>query len=149
MRCAVCLGAALVLAGCSFLRPVPPMPTAMPPAVISLPIHASSSVHMAAIRGVLVVDGECLFLTGDGSTRVGIAWPAGSSWSVAAQAVVVNGVSSRVGETVLLSGGAYDPSPEDIEITPWIAAPVPECLGDKFWLAGSIATLPNPSGPNS
>jgi hypothetical protein len=122
------------------------MPTATPPAVISLPIHASSSVHLAAIQGILVMEGECLFLTGDGRTRIGIAWPAGSSWSVAAQAVVVNGMPGRVGETLQLSGGAYDLSAEDIELTPWIAAPAPQCLGDAFWLAGSITGVPNPSG---
>ncbi len=69
----------------------------------------------ALIEGVLVRDGDCLFV-GDGApgTRFAVLWPFGTSWDEDAQEVVTaGGIRIRLG-SMLSAGGGYG-SPDTLQ----------------------------------
>jgi hypothetical protein len=133
MTIVVCVGA------CSE-PPEPSRPTpsqASPAVMVSLPIHPSPVTPDALFVGRLEVHDECLFLaTVDG--EIGVAWPTGTRWDARRQAITVRGVTAAAGDTVRLGGGFYDIGLDDIDTSPWITPPRPECLGDAFIFVGSL-----------
>lgn len=61
----------------------------------------------AEVRGVLELDGECLYVAlDDVGERYPVVWPAGTRWDAANQAVVtVRGESMAIGDEVYGGGG--------------------------------------------
>jgi len=70
--------------------------------------RSSSQDGMAAeVRGVLELDGECLYVALDEvGERYPVVWPAGTRWDASNQAVITSrGISMAVGDEVYGSGG--------------------------------------------
>jgi hypothetical protein len=127
--------------GCSAPPPPPAdvSPAPSPDVVVSLPIHPNPYTPSALFVGTLEVDGRCLFLIAEDGRRLGVAWRVGTLWNASRRSITVMGVEARAGETVHLGGGYYDIGPEDIDGTPWVNAPLPECLGDAFIFVGRLS----------
>lgn len=139
-----------VLAGCGPI--VPPskadfVPSSAPLVALNiwLPIHPNTATNDALVRGTLQADGRCLFVVTPDGTRLGVAWPAGSRWDPTRTVITVKGVEAAIGQPVAIGGGSADVTLENINRTPWISRPRPECLGDGFIFAGSLATEAVPS----
>jgi len=138
------------MAGCgpSILSPAPTpgnsASPAPPPAIsILLPTHPHAITLDALLQGRLVVQGGCLFVEGSKGSKTGVAWPAGSRWDALRQAIVIKGVEvASAGQEVRVGGGLFDVTVETINDFEWINPPLPQCLGDYFWIAGAISTGP-------
>lgn len=111
--------------------------------VMRYPERSSSQEGMAAeVRGVLELDGECLYVALDEvGERYPVVWPAGTRWDADAQVVVPpQGESMGVGDEVYGGGGYL--YVEDVEriAGSQASALAAECVDNAY---GEIAVVNN------
>ena len=135
------------IAGCNpEASPISPSPSAglSPGSPLAVPVNVSVAIHPnvatndALVIGTIEVEGACLFIVTPDGLRLGVAWPAGTTWNPFRTSITVRGQEAIAGEDVEIGGGSADVTSENIASTPWIVRPLPECLGDGFIFAGSV-----------
>jgi hypothetical protein len=96
----------------------------------------------AEIRGMLELDGGCLYVTlADIGERYPLVWPAETSWDAVAQSVVlVDGTVLDMGTQVLGGGGFFDVVTVDRLLGSEAASVVERCLDNRY---GEIAFVNN------
>ncbi len=103
-------------------------------------LRPSADMNMAALEGVLIVDGPCLYVTGTGGSG-GRTMPAftitGARWDVSTQALVVAGVRITNGQRVRLTGG----SPPTSGGLDWVQQPAPSCDKSDLFITGAIEPM--------
>jgi hypothetical protein len=111
--------------------------------VIRYPVSSNSDYGMAAeIRGVLVRDGQCLYVeeTGIGE-RFPILWPAGTTWEESTQSVMPpSGPPIPVGANVRGSGGYLKVSEVERLASPEASVAAGSCVDNQH---GEIAVVNN------
>lgn len=108
----------------------------------TIALFAPQPVHDALLEARLLSSGGCLFLEARDGTTYGVAWPADKArWDSATSEIVVGNSRAAVGDFVFVGGGGADVTRENIADSGWgwIEAPRAECLGDSFFIAGSIS----------
>ena len=143
-RLALLLSAAaiLVLSACA-TRPSPSPVERLP---VSVSRYVSRDVQAAAVIGRLRESDGCLFL-GTDQGRLGLSWPADTSWDPVRHILIVGGVHVSLGEVVMLGGGPFEITPGTMNRMAWVAPPKRECFGDRFWLVSDVTPDPPlPSG---
>lgn len=135
----------VLLDGCAL---PPPPPNTIEPLPVSLARHPGTLSLNALLRGPLVVSQGCIFLAFD-EHLVGVSWPSDTHWDPIARILTSGGVQARLGQRVMLTGGRFDLTPENIGQGIWIDPPLPKCLGDSFWRVGlmELDTLSSPTPP--
>lgn len=105
-------------------------------------LQPSASTDMAALEGVLRVDGPCLYVTGPNSagSRTTPAFSfTGIRWNASTQALQVQGASITDGTRVRLTGGT-PPNPGRLS---WAQKPDPSCDLSDVFVTGAIEPLTN------
>lgn len=103
---------------------------------------SSQGGMVAEVRGILELDGECLYVALDETgERYPVVWPAGTRWDADTQAVVTSQGESMVVGDEIYGGGGYLHL-DDVE---WIAgseasALAAKCVDNTY---GEIAVVNN------
>jgi hypothetical protein len=87
--------------------------------------------HMAATRGTLVREGNCLYLV-DGPRRDLLSFPYRSEWDAATDTVVIGGTRLSVGDTFFGGGSGFSAADRAAPIR-WGTAPDPACDAATVW----------------
>lgn len=95
---------------------------------------ASAEGPGARVRGTLRLEGDCLYLVGEGGDRWLAAFPApGSTWNAAERAVQVGEARVRAGEAGEFGGGeAGGPG------IAWVQAPAAACDASRIWMVTTV-----------
>ena len=140
-RLASVLCGAFLLTACS-----EPAPTAALTATLALPetvpmARRTRDVLDAGYAGQLAVQDGCLVIRSASSSLV-VVWPSpGTTWDPVGGVVSLDGVSARVGQEVVLSGGEYR-FPGDPGTVAWVSRPTDACLSiGGWWVASSMSVL--------
>lgn len=121
------LGWGLLAAACS------PAGSASPLALYP----AAPEAHQARLQGRLSLEGDCLYVVGEGGERWLAAFPSpGTRWSPADNTVRVGERSLRVGEAGAFTGGEVTSPAGALR---WVQAPAASCDGSKLWMVSSLA----------
>ncbi len=111
--------------------------------VMRHPERSSSEEGLTAeVRGVLELDGECLYLSLDEvGQRYPVVWPAGTRWDPDSQAVVTPGGESMAVGAAVYGGGGYF-YVDDVEriAGPQASALAAQCVDNTY---GEIAVVNN------
>ena len=102
----------------------------------------SQGGEAAEVRGVLQLEGDCLYVVFDEvGERYPIVWPAGTRWDTEGQAVVIrNGESLAVGDAVSGSGGYHYVDDVETLAGPDAAALAADCVDNAH---GEVAVVNN------
>lgn len=117
--------------------------TAVDGPVMRYPTPSSSVVGMAAeVRGVLQLEGSCLYISLDEiAERYPVLWPAGTWWDAANQSVVPpTGAPMPIGSTVYGGGGYMHVSEIERLAGQDAAALASTCVDNQY---GEVAVVNN------
>lgn len=98
---------------------------------------ASAEAHEALLRGTLSLEGDCLYIVGDGGERWLAAFPSpGTTWEPGENAVQVGARTLRVGAPGAFAGGEAPNPPGALK---WVQPPAPGCESAKLWMVSTLA----------
>lgn len=103
-------------------------------------LRPSADTDMAALEGVLTVDGPCLYITGPGGlgSRTMPAFSLSNvRWDGATQSLVIGSRRIASGHRVRLTGG----SPPTLDGLDWVQQPPPSCDKSDLFMTGAIEAL--------
>lgn len=115
-----------------------PTPEAPPPTGVSLALlRPSNDMLLAALEGVLQVEGRCLYIAGDDHRRsrtLPAFHIADISWDEPTRTLRVRGKTFALGQRVVLGGG----EPANPATLDWVQRPDPSCDSSDLFMAGTI-----------
>lgn len=122
---------------------VAPNPGRDPAGTVRLALlQPSGDTNMAALEGVLLVEGSCLYVTGT-EERGRRTMPAFSfsdvRWDANAGLLKAGDVNIYGGQRVRLTGG----TPPDMAALEWVQRPDPSCDASDLFVTGVIEPIPN------
>lgn len=122
----LCIGVLALMSSCQSDRAASPL--ALYP--------GSPEGHSAKLQGTLELDGDCLYISGEGGERWLAAFPSpGTSWDPGNRSVQMRDKVVRIGATAEFTGGEISGGPGAIQ---WVQAPAAECDSSKIWLINAL-----------
>ena len=121
-------------------------PEAAPGGVRLALLQPGPDTDMAALEGVLHVEGPCLYVVGNDKTR-SRTLPAFSfsdvRWDSGTRSLQARGAAFANGQRVLLTGS----TPADPARLRWAQRPDPSCDASDLYVVGAIDPAPGRPGP--
>jgi hypothetical protein len=100
-------------------------------------LHASADTDLAALEGVLHVEGRCLYIVGNDKTK-NKTLPAfaleGVRWDSRTKTLQVRDTAFAPGERIILGGG----EPANPASLSWVQRPDPSCDSSDLFVVGTI-----------
>lgn len=108
-----------------------------------LALYPNRATHDALVDGRLRRAGRCVFLVSSDGTLYGLAWPAERTrWDSFTSEIVLGDARAAIDEEVWIGGGPTALNAQRVNDPrwEWVHPPRVECLGDNFWIVGSLST---------